>query len=165
MPWHPLTSIVEADAKGDNTTHRQAVNAAKAAIELVGNASARTNHYSRTKIISQINKAFLPLTEEDKNSAPALFGTAFAQLVDQEKVMRSHLPGHKDGKQFFRSVPTQQQRGRGTSTARSQGKEEITVVEDSNVPYREETPMEQMNASMHVVLRIDFESMLMNHLG
>ena len=31
----PLTSIVEADAKGDNVTHKQAVNAAKATIELV----------------------------------------------------------------------------------------------------------------------------------
>jgi len=40
----PLTSIVEADAKGDNVTHKQAVNAAKAAIKLVGNANARINH-------------------------------------------------------------------------------------------------------------------------
>ena len=40
----PLTSIVKADAKGDNVTHKQAVNAARAAIELVGNANARINH-------------------------------------------------------------------------------------------------------------------------
>ena len=39
-----LTSIFEADAKGDNVTHKQAVNAAKAAIELVGNANARINY-------------------------------------------------------------------------------------------------------------------------
>ena len=63
----PLTSIVEADAKGDNITHKQAVNAAKAAIEMVGNANARINYLRRTKIISQMNKALLPLTEEDQN--------------------------------------------------------------------------------------------------
>ena len=103
-----LTSIVEADAKGDNVTHKQAVNAAKAAIELVGNANSRINYLRRTKIISQMNKALLPLTEEDQNfvdAAPALFGPAFAQkskeLVDQVKAMRSHLPGHKEGKRFF----------------------------------------------------------------
>ena len=105
----PLTSIVEADAKGDDVTHKQAVHAAKAAIELVGNANARINHVRRTKIISQMNKAFLPLTEKDENfidAASSLFGSAFAQkskeLVDQVKAMRSHLIGHKDGKlEFF----------------------------------------------------------------
>ena len=104
----PLTAIIEADAKGDNVTHKQAVNAAKAAIELVGNANARINHLRRTKIITQMNKALLPLTEEDKNfidAAPSLFGPAFAQkskeLVDQVRAMRSHLPGHKDNKQPF----------------------------------------------------------------
>ena len=100
----PLTSIVEADAKGDNVTHKQAVNAAKAAIELVGNANARINHLRRTKIISQMNKALLPLTLL-MLPPPALFGPAFAQkskeLVDQVKAMRSHLPGHKEDKQFF----------------------------------------------------------------
>ena len=38
-----MASIVETDAKGDNVTHKQAVNAVKAAIELVGNANARMN--------------------------------------------------------------------------------------------------------------------------
>jgi len=104
----PLTSIVEADTKGDDVTHEQAVNAAKAAIELVGNANASINHLRRTKIISQMNKALLPLIEEDENfvdATPALFGPAFAhkskELVDQVKAMRSYLPGCKDGKQFF----------------------------------------------------------------
>ena len=59
-----------------------------------------------------MNKALLPLTEEDQNlvdAAPASFRSAFAQeskeLVDQVKAMRSHLPGHKEGKQFFQNVP------------------------------------------------------------
>ena len=33
----PLTSIVEADAKGDKVTNKQAVNVTKTAIELIGN--------------------------------------------------------------------------------------------------------------------------------
>ena len=67
-----------------------------------------------------MNKALLPLTKEDENfidAAPSLFGSAFAQkskeLVDQVKVMRSHLISHKDGKQeFFQSAPSNS-RGKG----------------------------------------------------
>ena len=42
----------------------------------------KINHLRRTKIISQMNKALLPLTEEDTNfsdAAPSLLGAAFAQ--------------------------------------------------------------------------------------
>jgi len=149
----PLTSIVEADAKGDKITHKQAVKAAKAAIELVRNASSKINHCRRTKIM---NKALLPLTEGDENfvdAAPALFGIAFTQrskeLVDQVKAMRSHLPGHKDDKQFFQSVPLN---SRGvTSTARSQGIDEITVTEDSNVSCRSRNPSGTHKVSTHTI--------------
>jgi len=78
----PLTAIVEADTKGENITHKQAVNAAKAPIELVGNANAKVYHLRRTKIVTQMNKALLPLTEDDDNfteAPPYLFGSAFAQ--------------------------------------------------------------------------------------
>ena len=78
----PLTTIVEADVKCDNVTHKQAVNAAKAAIQLVGNANVKFNHLRRTKIISQMNKALLPLTEDDENftgATPSLFGREFAR--------------------------------------------------------------------------------------
>ena len=57
----PLTSIVEADVKGDNVTHKQAVNAAKA---VVGNVNARINYLRRTKIISQMNKIWICLCPE-----------------------------------------------------------------------------------------------------
>jgi len=84
-----MAAIVEADANSDNITHKQAVDAAKAAIELVGNANAKMNHLRRTKIITQMNKALLLLTDDDDNFidvAPFLFGSAFAQkskeLVD-----------------------------------------------------------------------------------
>ena len=102
----PLTAIVEADTKGENVTNTQGVNAAKAAIELIGNANARISHLRRTKIISQMNKSLLPLTEDDGNftdAPPTLFGPEFArkskELVDQMKAMRSSS-GFKD-KQFF----------------------------------------------------------------
>ena len=41
----PLTSIVEANSKGETVSHKQAVNAATAAIELVGNTSIQMSHY------------------------------------------------------------------------------------------------------------------------
>ena len=111
----PLSTLVEADAKGDDITHKEAVDAAKAAIELVGNANAKINHLRRTKIIAQMNKALLPLTEEDDifiDAAPNLFGSGFAQkskeYVEQVRAMRDRLPSHKGSgsrPQFFRSVP------------------------------------------------------------
>jgi len=45
----PLTTILEVDAKCDKVTHKEDVDAAKAAIELVCNA--------KFEIISQMNKA------------------------------------------------------------------------------------------------------------
>ena len=99
----PLTPIVEADAKGDDVTHKQAVNAAKAAIELVGNFAQKSK-----------------------------------ELVDQVKAMRSHLPGYKEGKQFFFEMSPQQQGG--TSTAKSQDTEKIRAAEDSNVPFKVRDP-------------------------
>lgn len=74
-------ATVEADTKGDNISHKQAVSAVKTALELIGNTNTRINHLRRTKIISQMNKAFLPLTEEDSNftdSVPALFRSEFS---------------------------------------------------------------------------------------
>jgi len=150
--------------KGDKITHKQAVNAAKAAIELVGNASARIIHCRRTKIISQMNKALLPLTEDENfvDASPALVGTAFTQrskeLVDQVKAMRSHLPGHKNGKQFFRSVPSN---SRGLPV-----QPETKVWRKLQWPRiqtyhaRTVTPVEHMNVSMYTIqffLIIDFK--------
>ena len=120
-----------------------------------------------------MNKALLPLTEGDQNfvdAAPALFGPAFSQkskeLVDRVKAMRSHLPGHKEGKQFFRNVPPQQQGG--TSTAKSQDAEEIRAAEDSNIPLKGRDPSgtnEHRNTHCLKFLTIDFKSMLMNYLA
>ena len=102
----PPTAIVEAATKGENITNTQGVNAVKAAIELTGNANPRISHLRRTKIISQMNKSLLPLTEDDSNftdAPPTFSGPEFAQkseeLVDQMKATRSSS-GFKD-KQLF----------------------------------------------------------------
>lgn len=90
----PLTAIVEANTRGKNINNTQGVNAVKAAIELIGNVSARISHLRRPKIISQMKKSLLPLTEDDSNFTNALstlFGLEFAQKskdLDQMKAMR-----------------------------------------------------------------------------
>jgi len=73
---------VEANSKGETVSHKQAINTATAAIELVGNASTQMSHYRRTRIITSINKTLLPLVEDGKNfkdAAPSLFGPDFTQ--------------------------------------------------------------------------------------
>ena len=86
----PLSAIIESQ----EGSPEQMINAATAAIKLLGNANARISHLRRSKIITQMNKALLPLVEEDSNFgevAPSLFGPEFAQkskeLVDQVKAM------------------------------------------------------------------------------
>ena len=146
----------------------------------MGNINAKFNHLRRTKIISQMNKALLPLTEDDENftdAAPSLFGREFAQkskeLVDQVRAMRSHLPGNKDSSSkphFFQSVPPPQQQGGGGGgvPVQPKGKEERRLrIQTSHT--RAETPVEQMNILTHAVvqnlLMIDFKSTLQNHLA
>jgi len=86
----PLSAIVEAQ----EDTPEQTICAVTAAIKQLGNASARISHLQHTKIITQMNKALLPLVEVDSTFgevSPSLFGLEFAQksknLVDQVKAM------------------------------------------------------------------------------
>ena len=123
----PLTTIVEANSRGKEVTHIQAVNAATAAMELVGNASAHISHYRRTKIVSTLNRTLLPLLDEDKNfegAAPSLFGSQFAQqskdLVDQVKAMRSSTRYLKNSTQF-QTEPSNSGRGYNSRIGRGQG--------------------------------------------
>ena len=89
----PLTSILEADS--EKVSYDEVIDATKAAVALIGNANAQISHLRRQKVISQVNKALMPIVEDDSNfqdSAPSLFGTEFAKkckdLVDQVKAMR-----------------------------------------------------------------------------
>jgi len=88
-----LTSFVEANAKGEKVDHRKAVNAAKSAIELVGNASAQISHYRQTRLIASLNKTLLPLVDDDKSSP----FTIWIKLC--KTVQRPHRPG--EGYEIF----------------------------------------------------------------
>ena len=97
----PLSTIIETQ----EGISEQTLAAAATAIKLLGNTNARISHLRRTKVITQINKALLPLVEEDSNFedvSPSLFEPEFAQkskeLVDQVKAMRSTITTPK---QFF----------------------------------------------------------------
>ena len=48
----PLMSLLEIDAKGETITHDQALEAAMAVIQLLGNASAQISHGWRTKVLT-----------------------------------------------------------------------------------------------------------------
>ena len=101
----PLTSILEADSE---VSYDEVIDTTKAAVALIGNANAKLSHLRRQKVISQVNKALMPIVEDDSNfqdSAPALFGTEFAKkskdLVDQVKAMRVLLTFRREQKPFF----------------------------------------------------------------
>ena len=127
----PLTSLLEADAKRETISHDQALEAAKAATQLIGNASAQISHTRRSKVLTHLNKSLLPLLEEDTNFedvAPSLFGPEFARkskdLVDQVRAIRSTT--QKDPRPFFRQVPPKrggysQRPGRGGGQSSGKG--------------------------------------------
>ena len=62
-----LTSLLESDAKGETISHDQALEATKAATQLIGNPSAQISHTQRSKMLTHLNKMLLPLLEEDAN--------------------------------------------------------------------------------------------------
>ena len=73
----PLSTIIETQ----EGISKQTLDAVAAAVKLLGNASARISHLRRTKVITQMNKALLPLVEEDSNFedvSPSLFRPEFA---------------------------------------------------------------------------------------
>ena len=109
----PLTSLLEAHFKGEEVEQQQMAQAAKTAVELIGNANASISHLRREKVIGELNKALLPVIGDDDNfkeANPLLFGTEFAKkgkdMIDQVKALRSTLP-KKVGRKppFFRGGP------------------------------------------------------------
>jgi len=89
-----LTSIVEVNSKGETVSHKQAVNIATAAIELVGNASIQMSHYKRTRIITSMNKTLLPLVEDDKNfkDAAPVWNETYTSQHNTYQVLRTQQP-------------------------------------------------------------------------
>ena len=123
----PLTTILE-ETGGDQESGVYL--AAKAAVQLVGNANAKMSHLRRKKVVSGLNSALMPLVEEDKNftkAPPSLFGTEFAQKskdhVDQVKAIRAipKLQRSQQRETFFRGGPPSG-RGGGRSSGYRQGR-------------------------------------------
>ena len=90
-----------------------------------------------------MNKALLPQIEEHQNfvdAAPSLFGASFAQkskeLVDQIKMMRFYLPGHKGSK--YQSIPQQQREGVPVQLEAKEGRKSVT--KDTNIPRKVRDP-------------------------
>ena len=131
----PLTSIFEADARGDEISHKQAVDTTTAALTLIGNSSAQISHLRRSKLVSNMNKALLPLVEDDSNFPPSLFGPEFglktmwnrSRLYDPPLMTRSFfemspttaggaLPKTKEPRLLERRTPEFKRTGRETGT-------------------------------------------------
>ena len=118
----PLTAVLERS----NDLYPDVQKAVKAACQLLGNASIKLSSLRREKIITSLNKSFLPLVKEEEHfeeAALGLFGTEFAERckkhVDQVKAMRSSLSKKPEGttitveriKPFFRGSPSQHRGG------------------------------------------------------
>ena len=76
----PLTLILEADS--EKVSYDEVIDVTKATVALIGNANAKISYLRWQKVTSQVNKALMPIVEDGYNlqdSAPALFGTAFAK--------------------------------------------------------------------------------------
>ena len=83
----PLVYITEEAQKG-TLCCQKAADAAKAAIALIGNASAQMSKERRKKILKELNRDLVPLAENAEmfdESAPLLFGNSF------EKRMKEHV--------------------------------------------------------------------------
>ena len=107
----PLATICMLEK--ESMSARDTRNAVVTAVELLGNANARVSRLRRERVVLNVNKALLPLVQEDTNfdgASPALFGSDFAKrskdYVDQVKAMRSVVPAKtQDNRQFFRGGP------------------------------------------------------------
>lgn len=83
----PLAYILEEGQKG-SLTPEVAVQAAKVALGLLGNAAAHQSKERRKNILKDMNRDVTSLAEEDeqfKEAAPLLFGEGF------EKKMKEHV--------------------------------------------------------------------------
>jgi hypothetical protein len=73
----PLTTLLEEEEQTE-----QVVEAATAAVQLIGNASAKLSHLWREKVTKHINEALMPIVQEEgnfKDAPPQLFWSRFCQ--------------------------------------------------------------------------------------
>lgn len=90
----------------------ETLEAVHTAVHLIGNANARISRVRREKAIMDINKALLPIVQDDSNftaAAPVLFGSEFGRKskehIDQVKALRSTISKETPKRSFFRGNP------------------------------------------------------------
>ena len=84
----PLVHILEEAQRGSLTV-KTAVDAAGAALALLGNASAHMTCERRKRVLRDLNKDLLPLAEDEevfKGAAPLLFGETFERRMKELKM-------------------------------------------------------------------------------
>ena len=119
----PLSVILEAADGDQSMTVGGVQEVAVAAVQLIGNASAKIAHLQRRKVVTHLNQALVPLVEDDshfKDAAPSLFGMEFAKKSKGAcGAGEGHGQHHKDSSSsFFQSGPLQQGGGVGGATTR-----------------------------------------------
>ena len=150
----PLTSLLENHHRGETLDHKRVIQAVRTAIELIANANANMSHLRRERVVSDLNKALLPIVRDDSNfkeAAPLLFGTEFAkkgkELVDQVKAMRSTITKKQERKPpFFRGGPptTVGGGGGGVQSQIWEGRSrKLPIQPRAAIPDGERSPSEQ----------------------
>ena len=69
----PLTTLLEEKQT------EPVVEAATAAVQLIGNTSARLSHLRGEKVTKHSNEALMPIVQNFKDAPPQLFGPDFAK--------------------------------------------------------------------------------------
>ena len=108
----PLVHILEEAQRGSLTV-KTAVDAASAALALLGNASAHMTCERRKRVLRDLNKDLLPLAEDEeafKGAAPLFHGETFERRMKDHleslKCLRRSMAPKPGTDQFFRKGRT-----------------------------------------------------------
>ena len=114
----PLTQVLEAANSEEGLSTEVAIEAARAALMLVGNANARMSRQRRQRVLAEFNKSLQPMADKDEefsSATPYLFGPDFAKRakehMDQVKSLQAARKdptgaGSSSFKAFFRQRPS-----------------------------------------------------------
>ena len=85
----PLTSEINKENRQEDPSVKEYKEASLAAVELLRNASATISHLQREKIVMDINKALLPIAQEDENLGRPLHISSVANFPNSPRTMWS----------------------------------------------------------------------------
>ena len=110
----PLTAIVEG-AEKEELTSKTAAEAARMALQFIGNASAQLSRDRRKAAIMDMNPKIADLAERDsiyEKAAPSLFGEKFCkEAKEHEEQLRCLDKASRSGSQNFRQASRQRKGG------------------------------------------------------